>query len=92
MLIELFDLTSSPPKLLNSIRTNADGRTDKPVMPAAEARIGNYEIRFHVNEFFKAPDALSEVVPVRFTVFDAAQHYHIPMLCSPWYFSTCRGS
>lgn len=92
MLIELFDISSSPPKLLNSLRTNPDGRTDKPVLPAAEARTGQFEIRFHVNEFFKAPDALSDVVPIRFSIFDAAQHYHIPMLCSPWFYSTYRGS
>lgn len=92
MRIELFDLSTSPPKRLTDIRSNADGRTDAPVLSAEATRTGIYELRFHINEHFKAEDALSDVVPIRFTIFDAALHYHIPMLCSPWFYSTYRGS
>ena len=92
MQIELYDMTSSPPKLLMDVRTNADGRTDKPMLSPQDTKVGTYELRFHVNDFFKAADALSEVATVQFSIFDPAQHYHVPMLCAPWYFSTYRGS
>ena len=90
--IELYDVATDPPTLLNKTRTNPDGRTDAPILPAASARTGQFELRFHVGDHFKAPDALADVVPVRFAIFDAAQHYHVPMLCAPWFFSTYRGS
>lgn len=90
--VELYDVGATPPVRINSTRTNADGRTDAPMLAAQAARSGEFELRFHVGEHFKAPDTLSDVVPVRFAVFDAAQHYHVPMLCAPWFFSTYRGS
>ncbi len=90
--VELYDMDTAPPTLLNTLRTNTDGRTDKPVMAPADARTGQFELRFHVDDYFKAADGLSDIVPVRFSIFDAKQHYHIPMLCAPWFFSTYRGS
>ena len=90
--VELYDVATDPPTLLNKTTTNADGRTNAPMLPAASARTGQFELRFHVGEYFKSAEALSDVVPVRFAVFDAAQHYHIPMLCAPQFFSTYRGS
>jgi 5-hydroxyisourate hydrolase len=90
--IELYDVATEPPTLLNKTSTNPDGRTDAPILPAASARTGQFELRFHVGEHFKAPDALADVVPVRFAIFDATQHYHVPMLCAPRFFSTYRGS
>lgn len=92
MQVELYDLAGQAPVRLQQVRTNADGRTDAPLLPAASARTGQFELRFHVGDFFRADDALADVVPVRFAIFDAAQHYHVPMLCSPWFFSTYRGS
>ena len=92
MQVELFDLATTPPTRMHATRTNPDGRTDVPMLAAQAARTGRFELRFHVNAHFKAPDALAEEVPVQFGVFDAAQHYHIPLLCSPWFFSTYRGS
>ncbi len=92
MRVELFDIAAAPPRLLQSAQTNADGRTDAPMTAADASRTGQFELRFHVGTHFKAPDRLADEVPVRFTVFDAAQHYHVPMLCSPWFFSTYRGS
>ncbi|CAM4060800.1 hydroxyisourate hydrolase [Comamonas aquatilis] len=90
--VELYDVAQSPPQRLNSTRTNADGRTDSPMLAAQSARTGDFELRFYVGEHFKEPTALSEEVLVRFSIFDAAQHYHVPMLCSPWFFTTYRGS
>ena len=92
MQIELYDLSTTPPTLVTDTRTNPDGRTDVPMLSNAATKVGTFELRFHVNAFFKAPDALSDVVPIRFTIFDPKEHYHVPMLCSPWYFSTYRGS
>ena len=85
-------------KLLKTLVTNADGRTDHPVLSAAEARIGEYELAFHIGDFYAArklaPEALfvDSVMPVRFKLFDTAQHYHVPMLCTPWSCATYRGS
>lgn len=90
--VELYDMATTPPTRMNSTRTNADGRTDAPMLSAKDARTGHFELRFHVGDHFKAADGLSDVVPVRFSIFDAAQHYHVPMLCAPWFFSTYRGS
>ena len=90
--VELYDLASDPPARIANARTNADGRTDTPMLPGQAARTGHFELRFHVGDYFKSADVLTEVVPVRFRLFDAKQHYHVPMLCAPWYFSTYRGS
>jgi len=92
MRVELYDVAQKPAQRITSTRTNADGRTDAPMMAAAAARTGDFELRFHVGEHFKEPTALSDEVLVRFSIFDAAQHYHVPMLCSPWFFNTYRGS
>ena len=90
--IELYDVSVNPPKLLNRTVSNADGRTDAPMLAADAARTGQFELRFAVRAHLKDLSALAEVVPVRFTVFDPEQHYHVPLLCSPWCFSTYRGS
>jgi 5-hydroxyisourate hydrolase len=87
-------------KLLKTLVTNADGRTDQPVLSPAEARAGQYELAFYVADFYAPqagrlpPDALfvDRVAPVRFSVADPQQHYHVPMLCTPWSCATYRGS
>lgn len=83
-------------KLVKTLTTNADGRTDQPVLAPDAARTGQYELLFHVGEFFQRKGgggpAFLDTVPVRFSVFDAKQHYHVPMLCTPWSCSTYRGS
>lgn len=90
--IELYDLSVNPPKLLNRTISNADGRTDAPMLAGSAAKAGPFELRFSIGTHFKEQSALADVVPVRFTVFDPVQHYHVPLLCSPWCFSTYRGS
>lgn len=78
--------------------TNADGRLDSPAIAEEELTVGTYEIRFHVADYFRAvgvdlpePPFLN-VVPVRFGVADADAHYHVPLLVSPYSYSTYRGS
>ncbi len=78
--------------------TNADGRTDAPLIPAAEARAGAFELTFHVGAYFKAQGAIVaepaflDVVPIRFAIADPTSHYHVPLVVTPWSYSTYRGS
>jgi 5-hydroxyisourate hydrolase len=85
-------------RLLREVRTNADGRCDLPLLDGAEFRTGRYELVFQVDEYFRAldpelpsPPFVGEVV-LRFGIADAAGHYHVPLLVSPWSYSTYRGS
>jgi 5-hydroxyisourate hydrolase len=102
--IELWrlDLAGDGRTLLLSTRTNADGRLDGPLLAGAEFSAGQYELLFDVGGYFAAHEAGSEPempalpflgqVPVRFYVADPAAHYHIPLLVTPWAYSTYRGS
>ncbi len=83
--------------LLQTVRTNADGRTDAPLLEGDALRPGVYEIVFAVGDYFAAGQetaapAFLDRVPVRFGIADAAAHYHVPLLVSPWAYSTYRGS
>ena len=86
-------------KLVKSMTTNADGRTEGPVLAPSEAAVGEYELSFFIGDYYdrlgkKLDDPLfvDRVVPLRFSIFDVKQHYHVPMLCTPWSCSTYRGS
>jgi 5-hydroxyisourate hydrolase len=85
-------------RLLRSAITNADGRLDSPLLAAGEMAAGRYEIAFHVGAYFRglgAPGSdppFLDVVPVRFAIADPGAHYHVPLLVSPWSYSTYRGS
>ncbi len=78
-------------QLLKTVKTNADGRTDAPLLSADEMSVGEYELVFHVGDYFGSREFLDRV-PVRFTIRDATTSYHVPLLCSPWAYSTYRGS
>jgi len=89
---------SPDPAPLKTVVTNADGRTDQPLLAAAELAVGTYELEFHVGEYFAArgvpvstPPFL-DVVPVRFGVADPSASYHVPLLVTPWAYNTYRGS
>jgi 5-hydroxyisourate hydrolase len=83
-------------KLVKSTVTNADGRTDAPIVKPEDARIGEYELLFHVDEYYQKQsadmDAFVDRAAVRFSIFDVKQHYHVPMLCTPASCTTYRGS
>jgi 5-hydroxyisourate hydrolase len=97
-------------RLLKEVRTNADGRTDAPLLNDDELEAGIYELVFAVGDYFAArgtpapPEAevkensaslsppFLDRVPVRFGIADPAAHYHVPLLVSPWAYSTYRGS
>lgn len=91
MKVELWSLGGDAPRLLKSVRTNRDGRTDQPLLDAAEMKEGVYELVFCVGEYFQNR-AFLDRVPVRFTISDAHANYHVPLLCSPWSYTTYRGS
>jgi 5-hydroxyisourate hydrolase len=77
--------------LVKTVVTNGDGRTDAPLVDADGLAPGDYELIFHVGEYF-GRDALFDRVPVRFVIRDTSLRYHVPLLCSPWAYSTYRGS
>ena len=85
-------------RLLKSAMTNADGRVDAPLLADRAFTNGAYELRFFAGEYLrksgaKLPDpAFFDVIPVRFGIADASQHYHVPLLLSPYGYSTYRGS
>jgi 5-hydroxyisourate hydrolase len=84
--------------LVKTVHTNADGRTDQMILSPDATKVGQYELLFHVDEYFAQkgvnfPDIpFIEKVPVRFSVFDTSQHFHVPMLATPWSCATYRGS
>ncbi len=97
MRIELFRLDDGRESLKSAL-TNDDGRCDAPLLAADEIRSGLYEILFHAGEYLRRrhrqlaePPFLDEI-PVRFRVDAADQHYHVPLLLSPFAYSTYRGS
>lgn len=97
--IELWALDETGARrLLRAAVTNADGRTDAPLLEGDDLAVGEYELVYDVGAYFAgAGAALADppflgLVPVRFAVADAAGHYHVPLLVSPWAYSTYRGS
>src|SRR5262245_51337077 len=98
MQVELWSFDSTNPKLLKTVRTNSDGRTDEPLLVAGEFRAGQYELVFYVGDYFAgkghSPSQFRflDRVPVRFGIADASAAYHVPLLVSPWAYSTYRGS
>ncbi|MGL4496689.1 MAG: hydroxyisourate hydrolase [Beijerinckiaceae bacterium] len=84
-----------PVRLIETV-TNSDGRTDAPLLTGEALTAGSYVLTFQVRAYFErvmgeASPFLDEV-PIRFVIADPAAHYHVPLLCSPWSFSTYRGS
>ena len=77
--------------------TNADGRTDGPILPEADFAVGTYELEFHAGDWLDANKFPAEtprfldVIPIRFGMSEAS-HYHVPLLLSPFGYSTYRGS
>ena len=77
--------------------TNADGRTDAPVIPQGEAERGVWELVFHAGDYLDAAGPgesprFLDLIPIRFGIADAGAHYHVPLLLSPYSYSTYRGS
>lgn len=88
--VELHRWEAGSAVLLTRTVTNADGRTAAPLLEGEALRAGLYEITFAVGAYFR--EGFLESVPVRFRIDDPTRHYHVPLLCSPWSYSTYRGS
>ena len=83
------------PQLLKTVSTNSDGRTDAPLLAADEMQGGHYELVFFVKNYFASVGHESiflDEVPVRFSIADPTAGYHVPLLVTPWAYSTYRGS
>lgn len=99
MRLELYRVKGSGElELVRRTTTNLDGRTDEPLLGEADMRAGIYEIQFHVAEYFDSQGAdmskppFLDLIPIRFSIADEDANYHVPLLVSPWSYSTYRGS
>lgn len=98
MRIDLFAIDGGARVAIKSTITNSDGRVDGPVLEGDAFKRGVYELEFHAGEYFRAQGVgLSDPVfldriPIRFGISDASTHYHVPLLVTPWSYSTYRGS
>ncbi len=92
--VALYEIGASARALLVTALTNADGRTDAPLLGGGPLRIGTYELQFTVGDYFTgvADPPFLDVVPIRFSIAEPESHYHVPLLVTPWSYSTYRGS
>ena len=96
--IMLYRVSGNSHKKIAEAVTNADGRTDAPLIGGRPLPIGRYELRFAVGDHYRSrgieqgdPPFL-DIVPLRFSIAEPEGHYHVPLLCTPWSYSTYRGS
>ena len=97
IIVDLFYINNSERKKLTSIKLNHDGRANSPLAEGDVFIKGKYELIFHIGDYFKNISSASDVpflddVVIRFGISDPSQHYHVPLLVSPWSYSTYRGS
>ena len=96
--IEVCRLTGDSREHLGTTVTNSDGRCDAPILKGDALTPGEYELVFHAGDYLRAQGVEAaeprflDVIPLRFGVADASQHYHVPLLLSPYGYSTYRGS
>ncbi|MBD20461.1 MAG: hydroxyisourate hydrolase [Rhodospirillaceae bacterium] len=96
--IEIIKVTDDRRIKLRTVKTNVDGRTDTPILSGDQCVPGSYEMIFHIGAYFRSrkenpdPSSFLDKVPIRFTIASEEEHYHVPLLTSPWSYSTYRGS
>jgi 2-oxo-4-hydroxy-4-carboxy-5-ureidoimidazoline decarboxylase len=96
--VELYEFAGGKAHCIHTDITNEDGRTDQPLIGSRPLPIGRYELRFAVGNHFRSRGIDSgdppflDIVPLRFSIADPEGHYHVPLLCTPWSYSTYRGS
>ena len=94
--IRLFRLGTQRERVAKAV-TNADGRTEKPLLEGSAMMTGTYELEFDIGDYFRRNDvaagepAFLDTVVLRFSA-RGDEHYHVPLLCTPWSYSTYRGS
>jgi 2-oxo-4-hydroxy-4-carboxy-5-ureidoimidazoline decarboxylase len=96
--VELYEFAGGTAHRVAAAVTNSDGRTDRPLIGDRPLPIGRYELRFAMGDHFRSrgieqgdPPFL-DIVPLRFSIAEPEGHYHVPLLCTPWSYSTYRGS
>jgi 2-oxo-4-hydroxy-4-carboxy-5-ureidoimidazoline decarboxylase len=89
--IALHEIGGSARALLKEAVTNADGRTGAPLIAGEPLRIGTYELTFHMGDYFCGAGFL-DIVPIRFSIAEPEGHTHVPLLVTPWSYTTYRGS
>ncbi len=96
--IQLYAINGTDRTLLAEKTTNSDGRTDSPILPQDQFSTGTYELVFDAGSYLDQIGTPAEdprfldVIPIRFGISDAEAHYHVPLLLSPFGYSTYRGS
>ena len=96
--VELHRLNHGETALLETVETNADGRTDAPLLSGDDMAAGAYQLVFHAGDYLRrqeldlAEPLFLDQVPIRFGIADPSKHYHVPLLLSPFSYSTYRGS
>ena len=95
--VELYFVSGENKTKLKSIILNDDGRSDKPLVEEDEFKEGKYELIFFVGDYFKNITKNNDLkflddVVIRFGISNSKEHYHVPLLVSPWSYSTYRGS
>lgn len=97
--IGLYRIDGETRTLLKRFETNADGRVDGgPILAGADFAVGTYELLFHAGDYLRAigaplsSPAFLDLIPIRFGIADTTAHYHVPLLISPYGYSTYRGS
>ena len=96
--ILLFRVTGNSHRKIATAKTNSDGRTDAPILPVGKLEAGEYELIFQTGAYQEAHGLTEDgqkfldQVPIRFGIDDADAHYHVPLLLSPYGYSTYRGS
>lgn len=96
--VELYRVEGQSLVLIGDAVTNSDGRCDAPLLQGEEYRSGVYQLQFHAGDYYRArgtalPEpAFLDVVVLRFGIDEGQEHYHVPLLVSPYSYSTYRGS
>ena len=96
--IKLYALADGVRTFIKTTQTNSDGRTDEPLLLGDALKTGVYELDFYAGDYYRAQGlelpspAFVDVVTLRFGVADASANYHVPLVCTPWSYSTYRGS
>jgi len=95
--VELYYIENNKREKLNTIILNNDGRTDKPLVEGVNFKEGKYELVFFVGDYFNKINETSKVpflddIIIKFGISNPKEHYHVPLLVSPWSYSTYRGS
>ncbi len=93
--VDLYRVEGDALLLVKSVETNDDGRCDAPLLSGETMKSGTYELRFHAGDYLGRTGGgpmFLDVIPIRFGLADEGAHYHVPLLVSPYSYSTYRGS